>query len=82
MSHANKATDIHRTTRVGDGTTPKEAPGLALRVAGLGTRDWDGAARLRWTFFDPFCRKSKKPRPYLAEIVDAHASPTRRRFGH
>jgi hypothetical protein len=37
---------------------------------------------LRWTFFDPSCRQFKKPRPHLAKIVHAHASPTRRRFGH
>jgi hypothetical protein len=32
MSHANKATDIHRTTGVGDGTTPKRRRGLHASV--------------------------------------------------
>lgn len=77
MSHANKATDIHRT-RVDNGTPPTRRSGTRISrggIGGLGLRDWDRDANLRWAFFDPSCRKSKKPRPYLAEIVDAHAAP-------
>ncbi|EWY99419.1 hypothetical protein FOYG_03461 [Fusarium oxysporum NRRL 32931] len=70
MSHANKATDIHRT-RVDNGTPLTRRSGTRISrggIGGLGLRDWDRDANLRWAFFDPSCRKSKEPRPHPAKV--------------
>lgn len=44
-------------------------------IGELGIDTGTGDVRLRWTFFDPSCRKSKEARPRLADMSTATPLP-------